>query len=146
MEDAQREKVTTLLAQEHTAVLVTRGEQWPTANLQAFAATPDLDILFIMDQAAEKFQNMLKRPEVTVLVDTRDIGTVRTFEIARAWIKGVAGEVSRGAEFDSLKALFLGKNPFEAPFFEQPTLRMIRIKPKAISYAFGFSDMFKAEF
>jgi Pyridoxamine 5'-phosphate oxidase len=146
MEPAQREKLTALLTQEQTAVLVTQGEKWPTANLQAFAATPDLDILFIMNEAVEKFQNVRKRPEVTVLVDTRDVGTVRTFEIARAWIKGIAAEVPRGAEFDSLKAFFLDKNPFEAPFFEHDTLRMIRITPKQVSYAFGLSDMFKADF
>lgn len=146
MEPAQRDKLAALLTQEQTAVLVTQGEKWPTANLQAFAATPDLDVLFIMNEAAEKFQNMRKRPEVTVLVDTRDIGTIPTFEITRAWMKGVAAEVPRGAEFDSLKALFLEKNPFEAPFFEHDTLRMIRIRPKQISYAFGLRDMFKADF
>ena len=146
MEPAQRDKLATLLTQEQTAVLVTQGEKWPTANLQAFASTPDLDLLFIMNEAAEKYQNMRKRPEVTVLVDTRDVGTIPTFEIARAWMKGIAAEVPRGAEFDSLKALFLDKNPFEAPFFEHDTLRMIRIKPKQVSYAFGLRDMFKADF
>lgn len=145
MEPAQREKLATLLTQEQTAVLITQGEEWPTANLQAFAATPELDILFIMSEATEKFQNMSKQPKVTVLVDTRDIGTIPTFEIARAWIKGIAAEVPRGAEFESLKAFFLGKNPFEAPFFEHDTLRMIRIKPKQVSYAFGLRDMFKAQ-
>jgi hypothetical protein len=120
MEPAQRDKLAALLTQERTAVLVTQGEKWPTANLQAFAATPDLEMLFIMNEAAEKFQNMRKRPEVTVLVDTRDVGTIPTFEIARAWMK--------------------------APFFEHNTLRMIRIQPKQVSYAFGLRDMFKADF
>jgi hypothetical protein len=146
MEPAQREKLAALLTQEQTAVLVTQGEKWPTVNLQAFAPTPDLDVLFIMNETTEKFQNMRKRPEVSVLVDTRDVGTVPTFEIARAWIKGIAAEVPRGAEFESLKALFLGKNPFEAPFFDHDTLRMIRIRPKQVSYAFGFTDTFKADF
>jgi Pyridoxamine 5'-phosphate oxidase len=146
MEPAQREKLTALLTKEQTAVLVTLGEKWPTVNLQAFAATPDLDILFIMNETTEKFQNIRKRSEVAVLVDTRDVGTIPTFEIARAWIKGIAAEVPRGAEFESLKAFFLGKNPFEAPFFEHETLRMICIRPKQVSYAFGFSDMFKVDF
>jgi pyridoxamine 5'-phosphate oxidase-like protein len=146
MEPTQREKLTALLTQEQTAVLVTQGEKWPTVNLQAFAATPDLEILFIMNETTEKFQNIRKRSEVAVLVDTRDVGTIPTFEIARAWIKGIAAEVPRGNEFQSLRALFLGKNPFEAPFFELDTMRMIRIRPKQVSYAFGLRDMFKADF
>jgi len=145
MEAAQRAKLAALLTKEQTAVLVTQGEKWPTANLQAFAATADLEILFIMSQAAEKFQNLVKRPEVTVLVDTRDTGTVATFEIARAWMQGVAAEVPRGAEFDSLKAFFLNKNPFERPFFEHDTMRMIRIKPKRVSYAYGLTESFKTD-
>ncbi len=146
MEAAQKEKLGALLTQEQTAVLVTQGEKWPTANLQAFAATPDLEILFIMNQATEKFQNLLKRPEVTVLVDTRDTGKVATFEIARAWMQGVAAEIPRGAEFDSLKAFFLKKNPFEQPFFEHDTLRMIRIRPMRVSYAYGLRESFKVDF
>jgi hypothetical protein len=34
----------------------------------------------------------------------------------------------------------------KAPFFEHNTLRMIRIQPKQVSYAFGLRDMFKADF
>ena len=41
-----------------------------------------------------------------------------------------------------LKAVFLKKNPFEAPFFDSDLLRMIRIKPKRISYANGIKDSF----
>ena len=43
------------------AVIVTQGEEWPTATMQAFAETPELDLLFIMGDSAEKFQNLLKR-------------------------------------------------------------------------------------
>jgi hypothetical protein len=60
-----------------------------------FAETPELEILFIMGGNAEKFQNLKKHPEATVLVDTRDIGKVEAFDITRAWIQGLASEVTR---------------------------------------------------
>lgn len=143
----QKEKLAALLAQENVAVLVTQGDKWPTANMQAFADTPEFDILFIMGGDADKFQNLMKHPEATVLVDNRDVGKVPTFEITRAWIQGVASEVQRGgAEWDSLKALFLKKNPFEEPFFKNDGLRMVRIRPKRVSYANALRDRFKAEF
>ena len=127
-------------------MLVTQGDKWPTANMQAFAETPELDLLFIMGGNADKFQNALKHPEVTVLVDNRDVGKVPTFEIIRAWMQGIASEVARGgAEWDSLKATFLKKNPFEEPFFKNDGLRMIRIRPRQVSYANGMADRFKAE-
>src|SRR5229473_1604940 len=40
LDATQKEKLAALLAQEHVAVLVTQGEKWPTANLQALAETP----------------------------------------------------------------------------------------------------------
>jgi Pyridoxamine 5'-phosphate oxidase len=146
LDATQKEKLAALLSQEHVAVLVTRGEKWPTANMQGFAETPELDLLFIMNADAEKFQNLVKHPEATVLVDNRDVGKVPTFEITRAWIQGLASEVSRGAaEWDSLKALFLKKNPFEEPFFKNDGLRMVRIRPKRVSYANAVRDRFKAD-
>ena len=143
----QREKLASLFARQHLAVLITQGAEWTTGTMQAFAETIDLDLLFIMAGNAEKYENALQRPNVTVMVDTRDQAKVETFEITRASIQGVAGEVARGsAEWEKLKAVFLEKNPFEAPFFGNDGLRMMRIKPRRVSYASGLKDAFKAEF
>jgi len=62
-------------------------------------------------------------------------------------MQGLASDVAPGsAEWESLKANFLKKNPFEEPFFKNDGLRMIRIRPKRVSYANGLRDTFKAEF
>jgi general stress protein 26 len=146
VEAAQKERVAALLAEVQVAILVTQGEQWPTATMQAFAETPDLDLLFIMNDASEKFQNLLKHPHVTVYLDAREKGKVETFEISRVLIKGIASEIARdGAEWDLLKELFLKKSPFEAPFFKYPTLRMLRVRPMRLSYSGADRVAFKAE-
>ena len=146
MDTEQKQKLATLLAQEHVAVIVTQGGQWPTATLQAFAETDALDLLFIMGTDADKFQNLIRNPNVTVLVDTRDVGNVATFQVARVSIQGIAQEISiDGPEWEPLKAIFLKKNPFEAPFFGGDKLRMVRVKPRRISYAGVARDIFKAE-
>ena len=145
MNETQKQKLAELLAQEHVAVIVTQGEEWPTATLQAFAETPELDLLFIMGDTAEKFQNLLRHPRVTVIVDTRDVGDVSKFQISRSVVQGIAGEVAKGVEWDSLKDIFLKKNPFEAPFFGNPALRMVRVKPKRMSYTGADRQGFKIE-
>ena len=145
VEETQRQKLAELFAQEHVAVIVTQGEEWPTATLQAFAETPELDLLFIMGDTAEKFQNLLRRPKVTVIVDTRDEGDVSKFQISRSVVQGIAGEVAKGVEWDSLKDIFLKKNPFEAPFFANPALRMVRVQSKRISYTGADRLGFKIE-
>jgi len=142
----QKQKLSSLLAQEHVAVVTTHGDEWPTATMQAFAETYTLDVILIMLESAPKFLNIQKRPQVTLHVDTRDSGDVRSFQISRAWIEGMACEVPRGsAEWESCKATFLKKNPFEEPFFQYDTLRMVRVVPKRVSYANGLGDSFKAD-
>jgi hypothetical protein len=147
VEAAQKERLAALLAEVQVAILVTQGEQWPTATMQAFAETPEFDLLFIMNDATEKFQNLLKHPYVSVYLDAREKGKVETFEISRVLIQGVAIEIARdSAEWESSKEIFLKKSPFEAPFFKYPTLRMMRIKPSRLSYAGADRVSFKAEF
>jgi general stress protein 26 len=147
VEDAQKERIAALLADVKVAILVTQGEQWPTATMQAFAETPELDLLFIMNDATEKFQNLLKHPYVTLYLDAREKGRVETFEISRVLIQGIASEIARdSAEWEAMKEVFLKKSPFEAPFFKYPTLRMIRVRPKRLSYAGADRVTFKADY
>ncbi|HZC45893.1 MAG TPA: pyridoxamine 5'-phosphate oxidase family protein, partial [Candidatus Acidoferrum sp.] len=78
MEAAQKERLAALLAEVQVAILVTQGDPWPTATMQAFAETPEFDLLFIMNDASEKFQNLLKHPYVTAYLNAREKGKVET--------------------------------------------------------------------
>src|SRR3989442_12516774 len=90
VEETQRQKLAELFAQEHVGVIVTQGEEWPTATLQAFAETTELDLLFIMGDTAEKFQNLLRRPKVTVIVETRETCDGGKFPIRSTLTQGIA--------------------------------------------------------
>lgn len=147
MESEQKERLAALLAGEQVAILVTQGGQWPTATMQAFAETAELDLLFIMNNSSEKLQNLLKHPYVTVYVDARERGKIETFEISRVLIQGIASEVARdGPEWEPLKDVLLKKCPFEAPFFKYPTLKMMRVRPQRLSYAGADRFAFRTEF
>ncbi|MGH7814690.1 MAG: pyridoxamine 5'-phosphate oxidase family protein [Candidatus Binataceae bacterium] len=147
MDPAQRQKLEALLKSEHIAVLVTQGEPWPTATMQAYAETPELDLVFIMREESERFQNLRAQPRAAVFIDDRARGDAAKFRISRALIQGTAAEVARGgAEWEELKALFLWKNPFEAVFFELSSLRMIRLTPHRVSYTGADHSVFKADF
>lgn len=147
LDATQKEKLAALLKTQHAAILITQGDAWPTATMQAFAETDALEIVFILGVNADKFQNLLRRPNVTVFVDARETGDIPKFQVVRASIQGVATEVPRGsAEWQTLEKTFLAKNPFEAPFFGSEMLRMVRVTPKRVSYAGLGRDVYKAEF
>lgn len=142
----EHDKLAALLAAEHIAIIVTAGQEWPTATLQAFAETEALELVFIVGVESDKYRNLLKQPKATVFVDAREAGDVARFQITRASIQGIATEVLRGSvEWGRLQAIFLKKNPFEAPFFGSDKLRMVRVTPKRISYAGPGRDLFKTE-
>jgi nitroimidazol reductase NimA-like FMN-containing flavoprotein (pyridoxamine 5'-phosphate oxidase superfamily) len=147
MNAEQKQKIAALLAKEHVLVISTLGEEWPTATMQAFAETPALDLVLIMLESAAKFQNLLKRPKVSLVIDDRDTGDVQTLQVCRVSVQGVARAVPKtSAEWKELQALFLKKNPFEEPFFAYDALRMVRVSPKTITYANGVAEHFTVEF
>jgi hypothetical protein len=126
--------------------VATHGEEWPTATMQAFAETPDLDVILIMLESAPKFQNLLKRPKVSLLIDDRATGDVKILQVIRVSIQGVAREVEkRSTDWKELQAIFLKKNPFEEPFFGYDALRMVRVVPKRITYANGVAEHFTVD-
>jgi nitroimidazol reductase NimA-like FMN-containing flavoprotein (pyridoxamine 5'-phosphate oxidase superfamily) len=146
MNEEQQQKIAALLAKEHVLVIATQGEEWPTATMQAFAETPKLDFVLIMLESAPKFQNLLKRPQVALVIDDRDTGDVKTLRVTRVSVQGIAREVQRqSTEWKELQTVFLKKNPFEEPFFSYDALRMVCITPKKITYANGVAEHFTVE-
>jgi len=125
MDDGQRQKLLDLFGSQHVAIISTQGREWPTATMQAFAETPELDLLFIMGDS-DKYRNLTERPGVTVEIDDRDRGDIATFRVNRATIYGTAAEIPRGVQWNLLREHFIRKNPFEERFFASDALKMIR--------------------
>ncbi|SRR5579875_2085014 len=145
MTEEQRKKIADTMAAEHVAVITTIGEEWATSTLEAFAEMPEFDFVIILGETTDRFKNVTKRPNVSFLV-THRYGEVPKFQIVRLSGRGIAREVQKdSAEWSELKAIFLKKNPFEEPFFQNPALRMLRIKPKTIKYADGLNPPFTVE-
>jgi hypothetical protein len=57
--------------------------------------------------------------------------TSTNFTSADAWSRESPARLPKGAEWDSLKDIFLKKNPFEPPFFRNPAVRMVRVRTQA---------------
>lgn len=145
MTEEQKKLIAAVMAAEHVAVITTIGDEWATSTLEAFAETPELDVVIILGETTDRFQNVKKRPHVSFLV-THRYGDVPKFQIQRLSGRGVAREVTKdSAEWNQLKPLFLQKNSFEEPFFGNPALRMLRIKPKTIKYADALNPPFTVE-
>jgi hypothetical protein len=144
MDDSQKQKLLDLFGSQHVAVFSTQGREWPTATMQAFAETSELELLFIMGDS-DKYRNLIERPGVTVQIDDRDRGDIASFRVNRATIYGTASEIPHGDQWNALKDHFIRKNPFEERFFANEALRMIRVTPRRISFAGADYKNFKLE-
>ncbi|MGH7908154.1 MAG: hypothetical protein ACREP6_16155 [Candidatus Binataceae bacterium] len=146
MTDEQKNQIAAVMAAEHVAFISTLGDEWPSLTLEAFAETPELDIVIIVGESTDRFQNVSRRANVSFLVEKR-FGDVSKFQITRLSGRGVAREVEKNSgEWEKLKAVFLKKNPFEEPFFKNPALKMLRISPKRIKFAEALNPPFTVEF
>ncbi len=145
MTEEQKKQIAAVMAAEHVAVITTIGDEWATSTLEAFADTPELDIVIILVENTDRFQNVKKRPHVSFLI-THRYGEVPKFQIRRLSGRGIAREVKKDSpEWNELKALFLKKNPFEEPFFGNPALRMLRVTPKTMKHADALNPPFTVE-
>ena len=63
-------------------------------TLEAFAETPELDIVIILGEGTDRFKNVQTRPQVSLLV-THRYGEVPKFQIRRLSGRGVAREVKK---------------------------------------------------
>ncbi len=77
-------KIKTLLDAQKLSVISTRGKIYPYSNLVAYAFTEDLKyIFFATKKHTHKYENILKYPYVSMIIDSRKNNT-KDFEDAVA--------------------------------------------------------------
>lgn len=134
------------MAAENVAFISTIGDESPTATVEAFAETSDFDLIMILSGDSDRIKNVSKRPNVSFLVLNR-YGDVSSFKPKRLSAVGVARDIKKdSAEWNELKGIFLKKNPFEEPFFGNPALHMLRIKPETMKYVDALNPPFTVTF
>lgn len=130
-----------VLGARGVAVLATQGEEYPHVCLVAFAVTDDLEqIVFATSRTTRKYGNIQKNDRVTILVDTRANNEEDFHEAAAVSARGRTEEPA-GEEAGTLKALFLDRHPYLAPFLQAPTTALLRIKIRTYSVVSRFQNV-----
>jgi heme iron utilization protein len=116
-----------LLDSRYVGVLATCREDWPYANLVAFAVSDDLsEMIFTTPRQTRKYENLSANPNVSMLIDDRsnDIGDLKDAVAATAI--GTAVEVD-GSEKKQCLALYEAKHPHLHDFAHAATTAVFRI-------------------
>jgi len=85
VEAAQKERLAALLARSPGRQFLSRqGEQWPTATMQGVRGDAGLRfVVYIMNDATEKFQNLLSIRTLRSFLDARGKGQSRDIRESR---------------------------------------------------------------
>jgi heme iron utilization protein len=117
-----------LFSNQLLAVLGTQSQSGPYGNLVAFYATDDLKhLLFATTRSTRKYDNILKTPQVAMVIDNRSNKEGDFHEAIAVTAIGKVNEVG-GLEKEQLKALYLAKHPGLFDFIQSPTCALLKIE------------------
>lgn len=133
--------LTALFAEQYFAVLATRtGDQIHT-TLVAFAATPDLQTMYVCTpRATRKYSNLKQNPSVSLLVHN---SANRATDIRRSIAVTVAGQAREvpESEIDAARSVYLGKQPHMRAFATSPNTAIIDVSVDRYDIVAHFQDV-----
>ncbi len=113
-------KLRTFLTAQKSMVLATHSDSGPYCSLMAFAISPDLTFLALAtSRNTAKYRNMLARPEVSLLADSRTNAENDPQEAMAVTLLGVASEVL-GTFREKIRGLLEKEHPGLHRFFQDP--------------------------
>ena len=116
-----------LLISQKFAVFSTQETEHPYLNLVAFAETHDLrTILFATTRSTRKYENLVSKPGVSLLVDNRSNDAADIHEAKALTIIGTASEVPL-AQRPTLDTAYLHKQPHMKDFLESHSTALIKV-------------------
>ncbi len=135
------EEVRNLLASQKFAVFATQEPDHPYLNLVAFAETSDLGtILFATTRATRKYENLLSKSGVALLVDNRSNQTADIREAMAATMIGSAREVP-DSERGELERVYLKKQQHMKDFLSSPSTALIMVDVESYILVSRFQDV-----
>ena len=130
-----------LLESQRLAVLSTQGKEQPYSNLVAFAVTPDLRyLIFATSRATRKYANLLKHPQVSILIDNRTNETADFAEAVAVTALARASEV-QGEERSHHLEIYLNRHPYLEGFVTSPNCALFSVKVERYIMVTRFQDV-----
>ncbi len=126
---------------EHLAVLATVNDGQPYCSLVAFASSSDLkEIYFATRRDTQKFRNIQRQPQVSLLVDTRNN---RGIDFQDAVAVTVLGKVREPTSLERLERLntFLEKVPYLREFTDSEDCALMVVNVKTYLVVSQFEDV-----
>jgi nitroimidazol reductase NimA-like FMN-containing flavoprotein (pyridoxamine 5'-phosphate oxidase superfamily) len=137
-------KIKTLVRERDTCVLATVSGSTPHCSLMVYVSDDECrKIYMVSHRQTKKFQNLIKNPAVSLLIDTReeDTGTQRS-QTKALTIHGVFQEMREGAEKHVVRARLLERHPHLREFFDHPDAEVFSVKVESVQLLEGPTESY----
>ncbi|MFW5487120.1 MAG: pyridoxamine 5'-phosphate oxidase family protein [Desulfovibrio sp.] len=137
------DKIQSLVRGKDICVLATVSENHPHCSLMSYMASEDCrSIYLVTSRSTKKFQNSLRNPNVSLLIDTRE-DDVDKRDMAKALtIEGCCHVVENADEDRQLREAFVQRCPNVRKLVEHPDSAVIRVQVTSFLLLDGVIDSY----
>ncbi len=116
-----------LLDSRYVGVLATSKEDWPYANLVAFAVPDNIyEMIFATPRQSRKYENLAANPKVSMLMDDRSNNIEDLRDAVAATAIGTAVEAA-GSERERCLVIYAARHPHLDDFARSASTAVFRI-------------------
>lgn len=137
-------KIKTLVREKDTCVLATVSGSTPHCSLMVYVSDDECrEIYMVSHRQTKKFQNLIKNPVVSLLIDTREEDAGARRSKARALtIGGVFQKMEEGTKKDMVRARLLERHPHLREFFDHPDAETFSVKVESVQLLEGPTESY----
>lgn len=141
MNASELELARSLLRGHRWAALATVRNGTPYASMAAYATAPDLSCLYLhLSRLAPHTQNLLKHPEVALVISAPDDGATDPQTLARLSIQGRLEPIPPGQPgYEQAKTHYIERLPDSAGLFDFSDFMLLRLVPEKLRLVGGFA-------
>ncbi len=116
-----KDTLRSLLGERDAGVLATSKDNWPYANLVAFAVSDTLrEMVFATPRQSKKYTNLTANPRVAILIDNRSNDISDLTDTVAATAIGMTTELD-GSERERCLAFYIERHPHLNDFARSPS-------------------------
>lgn len=136
--DIMRHDIERLIQSRRHCVLATVGDGLPYCSLMAYATENDCArFLMATHRRTRKFQNIIRNPRVSLLIDSRETSTPQALTI-----EGRGEEIIAEADRKTAAGLLLADHPGLADFVRHPDAVFVRVTAVSAVFLNGLTDAY----
>ncbi len=136
------EKMKALVKEKDICVLATTSDDRPHCSLMAYVPDEDCrEIYMVTNRQSRKYENLMKNPSVSLLIDTREehLGSRRP-DAKALTVSGTFVKIDDENKRNYIRSKLLDRHPHVKEFLDHPDAEILRIRVESFLLLDGLTE------